>query len=282
MKVINLKLVKYVLITILFIACSNDGNSKDNFPPIIPDQVFSIAENPSSNMSIGTIVANDDNNDNLSFRINTISNNDFRDAIEINISTGEIRVMDVNFFDFETITSFVGSVTVSDGEFEVNANITININNVEDGPLRNIEKEFIEEYEYLVANFSATSSGSLLNQKWNEGIRVFLDGSVTNQFRDVVNEVITEFNELFTNGVDITLVDSLAESNIHVVMGSKTLIQNIWPDVFTSVCQGGFTGFATAFSDIGLNIFSANIWVDDGTSIGLFRHELGHVIGFRS
>ena len=66
---------------------------------------------------------------------------------------------------------------------------------------------------------------------------------------------------------------------MHVVYGPKTLIEDIWPNVFNSVCQEGFTGFATFANDSGSNIFAANIWASPNASIGLFRHELGHAIG---
>ena len=87
-----------------------------------------------------------------------------------------------------------------------------------------------------MSDFSPTSFGSPLNQKWTEGIRMFLDGNDSSQFRTIVDEVIAEFNGLFTNGVTITLVDSLEEANIHVVYGPKSLIEDIWPNVFSSVC----------------------------------------------
>ena len=84
---------------------------------------------------------------------------------------------------------------------------------------------------------------------------------------------------MYKRQVEITIVNSLEEANIHVVYGPKSLIEDIWPNVFNSVCQGGFTGFANFFEDGGSNIFQANIWVNTDAGIGLFRHELGHAIG---
>ena len=273
----NLKPIKSLILFLLVIACSSDDEEINNIPPAVSAQSFNITENVATGTSIGSIIATDEEDDFLTFSF--AFNPEFMNAVEIVTTTGEIRVRDIDFFDFESNESFTFDVTVSDGNSNVTADITINIDDIDDGPLRNVEKTFLDEYQFIVSNFSPTSFGSTLNQKWTEDIRMFLDGNNSNQFSSIIDEVITEFNMLFTNDVEITIVNSLEEANIHVVYGPKSLIEDIWPNVFNSVCQGGFTGFANFSEDGGSNILQANIWVNTDADIGLFRHELGHAIG---
>lgn len=120
----------------------NLNNSNDSKPIITPGQSFSIDENSSNTTIIGTVEATDDDSSSSTFQnwtitVNANTNNDDFDTFSINASTGVITVNDSEDLDYETVQSFVISVTVSDGVNTSDAtDITINLNNLNDiGPV---------------------------------------------------------------------------------------------------------------------------------------------------
>ena len=73
------------------------------------------------------------------------------------------------------------------------------------------------------------------------------------------------------------MVNRIQDCNVRLFRGSREHLQIIWPDMFnmTSSTQDGFAVFST---DGNSNIDSGRIWVSKG-EIGLFTHELGHILG---
>jgi len=127
-------LVKITLIAFLLMAlsCSKDDSSasqeKTNSIPEINNQTFEIAENITAATIIGNVVATDaDANDTLSFSIIASTNTLF----EIT-DTGAISLKTNQNLDFETAESHVVNVQVFDGKASSNAEITINVTDIDE------------------------------------------------------------------------------------------------------------------------------------------------------
>src|SRR5690606_18760009 len=108
----------------LTMSCSNSTEEINETTVTISDITITINENPSNNQLLGTVEATT-NQGNLTFSITEQSPND---ALVINPSTGEIRVLDQTLFDFDTNPIIIGVIKAENGEVFDTANITINLN----------------------------------------------------------------------------------------------------------------------------------------------------------
>jgi hypothetical protein len=138
---------------------------------------------------------------------------------------------------------------------------------------------FIEEYEYVTFNFSPTSSGGSLNEKWIEEVPIFLDGAITPEYRQMVAQEISELNEYITDGTELILVDALSEADVHLYLGDEEDIQGLWADMYSLISAGQFQGYAIYRRGGGAQIVNGRIWVKN-SGMPIFRHELGHILGF--
>jgi len=106
------------------------NNLNDN-TPVLNDNTFTIDENSTNSLIVGTITGTDGDGDLNELAYSIVSGNT-NNAFALNSSTGEITVNDSLQIDFETIESFDLSVQVTDGTNTNNALITINLNNLND------------------------------------------------------------------------------------------------------------------------------------------------------
>lgn len=150
---------------------------------------------------------------------------------------------------------------------------------IEEEKLTAEEELFLEEYEYVTFKLDPNSSGAPLSEKWEGEIRIFLDGEISPEYREDVVDVLSSYNSFFTNGASCLLVDTVAESNVRVVLGEKEAIKTLWPDMFNIIDNSNFIGYALYNYDGNYNIFTGRIWVNN-TGMPIFTHELGHVLGF--
>jgi|GEM_PF-1308824 len=98
--------------------------------PAITDQTFSINENSSANTLVGVVQASDGNNDPLAFQITAGNTND---AFVLDAANGELRVNNSSALDYESLTFFLLTVSVSDGTHSASDTITVNIVDVNEG-----------------------------------------------------------------------------------------------------------------------------------------------------
>ena len=118
-----IKLTNVLILTMLLTtySCSNDD---DNTVVItLQDLNLTIDENPTNGQVVGTVLS--DSNSTLIYSITSQTPNG---ALSINETTGELTVADATLFDFE-INSTI-TATVSADEAENIANVTINLNNI--------------------------------------------------------------------------------------------------------------------------------------------------------
>jgi endonuclease I len=104
----------------------NSIYNPENNAPEMDDQEFTIAENSENGTEVGTIVASDPDDDDISFSI-TSGNTD--DAFALSSTTGILTVNNSDALDYETIPSFSLNVEANDGSVSASATITINIDN---------------------------------------------------------------------------------------------------------------------------------------------------------
>ena len=113
--------------TLAILSCSKDDNGgtpqePQNNAPTIQAQSFNASEAIDDASVIGKVAATDSDGDDLSFTIKTNSNNLF----EIT-DGGDISLASSENLDYETATSHTLSIDVTDGEATSNADVTINV-----------------------------------------------------------------------------------------------------------------------------------------------------------
>lgn len=107
-----------------------DVDDTPNTDPVINNQSFSLDENSASGTFVGTVLASDADDDNLTFSI-TAGNE--LGGFSLDASTGDLTVDDASVIDFETNPDFSLNVQVDDGNGgQASATVTINLNDLDD------------------------------------------------------------------------------------------------------------------------------------------------------
>ena len=128
-----------------------------NYTPTISDQTFSIAENTANNTEVGQIVATDpDAGQTLTYEI--ISGNDL--GIFTLANDGKLTVANNTNLDYEQHQSITLKIKVTDNgspALSAEANITINITNVNEAPVwTSVDTITMNEKETLKHTLTAT------------------------------------------------------------------------------------------------------------------------------
>ena len=118
-----------IIVSAALLACKKDDEPM-NAAPTIEAQTFSVAENAGVDAAVGTVAAQDAQNDELTFAITEVSRSD---AFAINAGTGAITV--AGDLDHETTAAYTLTVQVSDGSLTADAEVTINVTDVNEAPV---------------------------------------------------------------------------------------------------------------------------------------------------
>ncbi|WP_461641211.1 cadherin repeat domain-containing protein [Labilibaculum euxinus] len=111
----------------------NITDVNDVAPIVTASQTFNIDEDASNTTSVGTVLATDGDATATTFSSWTITAGNTNSVFAINSSTGEITVNDANELDYESITSYSLSITVSDGvNTSAAETVTVNVNAIND------------------------------------------------------------------------------------------------------------------------------------------------------
>ncbi|MDW3192400.1 MAG: cadherin domain-containing protein [Cytophagales bacterium] len=102
-----------------------------NDAPVIADQTFSLAENPTNGTIIGQITASDEDEDELTFSISSGNENEIFSLS----GSGSLTVLDSTPLDFETTLSFDLEIEVTDGMESASAIVTVALENVNEAPV---------------------------------------------------------------------------------------------------------------------------------------------------
>ncbi|MBC6426154.1 MAG: cadherin repeat domain-containing protein, partial [Ekhidna sp.] len=106
-------------------------------PAITPAQTFSVAEDAVNGTAVGTVLATDPEEDNLMF---SITQGNTGNVFAIGEGTGAITT--AGALDFENNPNYTLKVSVSDGELADEADITINVTNVNDNAPTIVDQTF--------------------------------------------------------------------------------------------------------------------------------------------
>lgn len=262
---------------ILLMACSSEKDEiideLGNNQPEIGEQTFQVNEHSAAGTSIGTVSVTDKNGDELTFTIDNES------GLEIDEETGELSLGNTIILDFETAESLNFTVSVFDGQSIIDKDFTLNIANIDEFELlTDAQKETVAYFKYLALWQGPHNTPIDQTTKWGEPMKIFLDGTISNDFKTKVESVLQEINDLTAGGsFEISLVETLGESNTHLFFGETNDLENLWPDIYEIVNGQTFSGYASTSGTIS-EIESARIWISNPIEV-LFKHELGHSIG---
>ena len=143
-------------------ATDTDGNTTtldleviiSNHPPTLDDAHFTLPENSSNGTSVATLSAHNPDGDTILYEL--ISSSPFEDVFALDMTTGEILVIDTNKLDFEISPEYILVVSVTDDHLQHtprSATITIELNDVNEAPYL--------ESETLIATSLETSQFTL-------------------------------------------------------------------------------------------------------------------------
>jgi len=276
-----MKKLVYLISAILIASCSSDSDEikneiqqeDENNQPQINDQAFQVNEHSAAGTSIGSVSATDIDGDELTFTIDNES------GLEINEETGELSLGNNLTLDFESVESLAFTVSVFDGKSIVEKDFTLNISNVNEFDLlTEDQKQTVTYFKYLTLWQGPHNTEIDQISKWGEPMKIFLDGTISNEFKTNVENVLEELNDLTANGsFTISLVETLGESNAHLFFGEASELETLWPDMYEIVNGQTYSGYASTSGTIAA-IQSARIWISNPIEV-LFKHELGHSIG---
>ncbi len=265
------RLILGCLLGVMFFitSCGKETDEKKNHSPVIKNQQFEVSEDIGGLTMIGRVIATDADGDSLTYKLESDID------LTIDSVTGEIKTTEKSIIDYETQQALTFTVSVTDSKgMKQTAKITIKVIDVNDGSFTNLQKDFIEEYLRLVY-YKDT-----LSEKWKGKVKLFLDGNITDDYKKEVKECLGKFNKLMTDGTTLILVDSKEESNIHLILGNKSLIKDTWKDIFEVIKNSNeYNGYST-WKVKNNYATEGHIWVSSFDK-GLFMHEFGHILGFR-
>jgi len=266
------------LLTFLVIACSSD-NSTDlpetsNNGTVIVAKTFAVDEHSAEGTLIGTVDVLDNDGDELTFTITS----DF--DLKINEETGEITTGPNLNLDFETLQELSFTVSVFDGNTLTEKDFLLDIQDIDEMTLLTEEQnELISYFKFLTLWEGPNNTPVGFNQKWGAPMKMYLDGNITNDFRTTVEYVIAEYNNITATGdFTISLTDNQSDANAHVFFGMKNEVEAIWPDMFNIIKDKNYDGYSMTPSQNAI-LVSTRIWVSSEYEV-LFKHELGHSLGF--
>jgi len=122
------------------------------------DLTVAIDENPTDGQAVGAIQV--DGSGTLSF---SIASQTPAGALNIDVGTGELTVVDPNLFDFETNPVITATIQVDEAADTTMATATINLNDVDEITVQDLNTSIDENPSNgdVIGTLSATSSGSL-------------------------------------------------------------------------------------------------------------------------
>ncbi|MDW7695124.1 cadherin domain-containing protein [Flammeovirgaceae bacterium SG7u.111] len=205
-----------------------------NDAPVVAAQTFTVAEGVTDNTVIGTVAATDEDGDVLSYSLALGIGSD--NIFEINAS-GQISLAEGKKLDYETATSHILTVEVSDGEASKTAKVTINVTDLDDiaipdanfitallnnSSINTNGNSVIETAE--ASSFTGTISAANSNIESVEGIEFFTNAtrislygnsltSIDLSSNTKVTQLLLESNKLKT--IDVSMLSELTDFKAH-------------------------------------------------------------------
>ncbi len=236
-----MKKILIIILSTFILSCESD----DERTIIVEtsDLTITVDENPENGLMLGKVQGKT-NYGNVSYSIKEQNPNN---SIEINSTSGEIKVLTGENFDFEINQNITGVIKVSNEDVFDYSYVTININDIEE--------------DVFYGNVTLTTQKEI-----NEF------GS--NNYRKIVGDLIIEDNPSVH---DIIFIDTL--KSIEILTG-KLIIQNMynWLDIpeFSNLKSVGGLEILNNEGLLDVNSFSSlqectgNIVIENNSSIDLF------------
>ena len=119
----------------------------------------------------------------------------------------------------------------------------------------------IETIDYFinVALGFEFGGASMITRKWNEDIRISVTGDMPDYLLEELDEIISELNDLMTDGVSISLAEANEPSNFLIFFGSGAAYAAINPGASTFVRNN--SGLFFVNWDAQQNLISADMYV---------------------
>lgn len=274
-----MKKIALPLLYLLAVACSPDTdttfeeNKETGAVSIVANQQFQVSEHSPSGTVIGQIAVSNTDNQLLTYSLESDAD------IRINEDTGQLTIGESLKLDFEDVENLTVAISVFDGTAIINADIQINIDNIDEyDALTELQKDIVEQFKFLTLFEAQTSPTQQIMRKWNEPMTLFLDGTISASFKTSVENVINEYNEIMSSGdFSISLVETEDEANTVLFFGEKSEVEAVFPEMYEDIKDLTVSGYARG-SFQGNFYNSAQIWISNATD-ALFKHEMGHALG---
>ena len=231
----------FFMFAFLLISCGDEFSGDDDSMDVeivitVNDFETTIDENPQDGQVLGTIDATT-NSGTLTFSIVSQSPSG---AITINSGTGELSVLDATLFEFDDNSTIIAVIEIRNGGSTAEADVTINLNEVEDPVVIEVT---IEDFEVTIDENPETNQVlGTVNATTNQGNLTFSIISETPVGALDIDSVSGQLTVLeaslfeFDNNPSITAViearngDVAAEANVNI-----TLTEVVEPDVIVTI-----------------------------------------------
>jgi hypothetical protein len=137
--------------------------------------------------------------------------------------------------------------------------------------LSDYQKDVISYFKEIALGYEYGTASSL-TRKWKQNVRVFLDGTEDTVLSDELQRVAQELNELATDGFQVEIVQSRAESNVHIFVGTASQFARYYPT--DRVLAASNSGIFRVYWNSKNEIFRGHIFISNSTS----REEQRHAI----
>ncbi|MGB6150652.1 MAG: cadherin domain-containing protein [Pricia sp.] len=245
-----------------------------NNVPVFEQLSFNVAEHSKAGTSIGFLTATDADEDIITYTLESQTD------IDIDENTGELKVGANLKLDFESSQNVTFSVSAFDGKAITEEMVSLSIEDIDEKTLlTDAQKELVTYFQYLTFWKGPSHNGNDVVQKWYSEMKLHLGGAITANYKTTVESVIGEYNDLFEGGdFSISLTEDSEEANAELFFGTKEEVEALWPDMYDVIKDGNYSGYAMTPSQNAV-LVSTRIWISNPIEV-LFKHELGHALGF--
>lgn len=272
----KIRILFIVSLTLLCWSCTDEQDVANNNNNL----VYEVIENSPNGTVLGVVPLGDF----ISFVVDSDA------GFDVDSDSGELSLIETEIVDFETETSINFSIIVNYGSELVTLPVTVNIIDVDDGPLTNIQKGLLDYIPYLALHQDPSQPNRNAARKWENNVKLYIfgpDGPVIPEFVQATEDIISNLNAIAVySNFRIQIVDNPDESNVQMFRGTVSELQFVYNDMYAQVLANNYRGFYSEGPLNGSGLGSVRIWIkrESSTNAVLYEntiaHELGHAIGF--
>lgn len=242
--------------------------------PTSESRTFTIPEHTAKYTSLGIVNFSNAGLDQVTYSIACEAD------LTINEKTGELKTGPTLILDYETAKNIEFTISAFDGKTSIDQDFTLIIEDIDETALLTAEqKELIAYFQYLTLWKAPNLTPIDVNRKWECAMKLYLDGQISDTYRATVERVVSQYNALTKDGdFTITLVEIADEANANLFFGTREEVEEVWPDMYGIIKGGNYSGYAMTPSQNDV-LMSTRIWISNPIE-SLFKHELGHALGF--